>query len=179
MNRIAAIIASVAFVVAFIGALLVKKPNVPGISSSLEAGGLAAGLVILVFGAIRILVERDRGNWKAVRNKLMARSDVCLEEFIQAFPGHDAALIAEIRDEIALLFNVPSTKIYPYENFFENFKSSKSGPAFHTAVMFHILHRRNVTLPERFSMYIDDDLNSIGNLAREIEKVLSQKSEES
>lgn len=130
----------------------------------------------MVFTAAVLLCARDylrhRMLVRRVRRMLLRRQDVGDDGFAASFPGTDRALIREVRQAVATFFGVPTGKIHPTDDLRADLKVDRLEPNFHTFVFFRIFAIRQVS-PRSFA-YHSRNVVSLGDLTKEIERVLSE-----
>lgn len=162
--------AAIAFVFGLLGSLFATGASV-GVRLSL-AGMFAA----IVFLALLILIGKDQLRYtmamKAVRRKLLAREARNDDDFPARFPDVDPTLLAQTCEGIARFFDVPIESIRAADDLHRDFRFGAFEPSLHAFVVFHVCEARNVW-PEPFR-FDTRNLNDIGDLAREVQRVLDE-----
>lgn len=164
----AGVIGAVAFLFGMIGSLFATEAT---FAERMMMALMVAGMAFIA--ALLLCLRDEAQDWatrRSVRRMLLDRQDVSDAEFVKHFRDTDPTLIAQTRRAVAEFFNVPVQKIHPTDTLRNDLKVDTLEPGFHSFVIFHVLGARNVE-PQRF-VFHTGDLADIGDLAREIQRVL-------
>jgi len=164
----AGMIAGVAFVFGIVGSLFATEA---GLAERLMIALMPAALAFI---AALLLFARDHARHTAtmrmVRQMLLARQDISDGDYLAHFPEADSTLIAQVRQAVSELFDVPAQKIHPTDSLRNDLRFYALEPYFHSFVVYHVLAARNIT-PRSFT-FNTGALTDIGDLAKEAQRVL-------